>query len=117
MGEVIANDNTSNPAIVDIGAGDKGFESSRCAPWTQDMSAITSDPNAPFDDGTYLVGTDISAGTWRAANPSDCYWARLSNFGGSTNSVIANNNGVGIVTISGDDVGFQSSRCGGWTKE
>ena len=117
MTETIANDITSGPAIVDIGAGDKGFTTSHCAPWTQDMSAITSSPTASFDSGTFLVGTDISPGTWMAANPKDCFWARLSSFGGGMSGTITNDIGTGIVTIASDDVGFQSNHCGGWTKE
>jgi len=32
---IIANDNTDNPAIVQIGTSDKGFMSTRCGTWTK----------------------------------------------------------------------------------
>lgn len=116
MGDIHANENSNGPTIVDITTGDTAFQSRGCAPWTTDLSAITANPSAPFRDGTYLVGTDISAGTWRANNPGDCYWARLSGFGGGVNGVLANDNGSGVVTILPGDVGFKSERCGTWTK-
>lgn len=115
--EMISNDITGGPAVVDIGPGDKGFTSEHCSPWTQNLLAITSSLDAPIQDGTYLVGTDVSPGTWKAANPADCFWSRLKSFGGGTSGTITNDIGSGIVTISKSDVGFQSSKCGGWIKQ
>lgn len=120
LGEIIANDNASGPAVVAIGASDKAFNSSRCAKWTQDLSAITKSPTDPFKgDGTYIVGVDIAPGTWRADNPDDrCYWERMSGFGGAgVGEIIANDNvkGSAIVAIAAADKGFKSSHCGTWT--
>ena len=73
-------------------------------------------PLAEFGDGFFRVGIDILPGTYRTTDASRCYWARLSNFGG-TSDIIANENisaGPAIVTISPTDVGFESSRCGTW---
>ena len=117
--EIIANNNTDDPEIVTIAATDRGFDSTRCALWTNDLSPITSSPSAPFGGGTLIVGTDISAGTWRAPVSRGCYWARLSGFGGrGIDEIIANDNtdNGALVTISGTDKGFTSSRCGTWTK-
>lgn len=116
LADVNANENERGPAIVDISEGDRAFETRGCAPWTTDVSALRADPSAPFEDGTYLVGTDVAAGTWRSNSPEDCYWARLSGFGGGMGALTANDNGNGLVTISSDDVGFRTSRCGTWTK-
>jgi hypothetical protein len=115
---IIANDNTDGPAIVVIAPTDKGFQSSRCSTWTVDMSPITSSPTAPFKgDGTYIVSVDIAPGTWRSNSSDSCYWARLSGFAGvGVRQVLANNNGVGVVTILPTDKGFETSRCGTWTK-
>ena len=33
--DIIANDNATGSTIVQIGAGDKGFSSSRCGKWTK----------------------------------------------------------------------------------
>lgn len=116
MNELLANENESGPAIVTIGKADKGFESQRCGLWVPGLSAITESPTAPFGDGTYVVGTDIAPGTWRADSPDDCYWARLRGFSGGMRDLIANENGRGIVTIAASDKGFRSERCGTWTK-
>ncbi len=35
LGDIIANDNTDNPAIVTIASDDKGFQSSNCGTWTR----------------------------------------------------------------------------------
>jgi outer membrane murein-binding lipoprotein Lpp len=116
--DILANSNTDGPSVVTIGPADKGFTSSRCATWTRDLSPITTDPNAPFGIGTYIVGTDIAPGTWRSDGTGSCYWARLSGFSGTTPDIRANGNVSGsfIVTISPTDKGFTSSRCGMWTK-
>lgn len=77
----------------------------------------TATPKVAFSDGTYRVGPDILAGTYREITASSsCYWARLSGFGGTFSEIIANGFGVSIVTIAPADAGFQSSDCGAWTK-
>lgn len=118
LGEILANENTNGPAIVTIAASDAGFNSTRCGRWTQDLSAIT-DPNGPIPgDGTFIVGVDMSPGTWSNSGGTSCYWARLSGFSGTLSHIIANANesGTAIVTIGAADKGFTSSRCGTWTK-
>ncbi len=64
------------------------------------------------------MGTDIAPGKYRTAGGSGCYWARLKNFTGTTDGIIANDNVTGstIVTIASTDKGFTSSDCGTWTK-
>ncbi|GAB3650369.1 hypothetical protein GCM10027591_07730 [Zhihengliuella somnathii] len=70
--------------------------------------------------GTWTVGTDIAAGTYRADEPvgSDCYWA-IYRSGSNSRDIIANDipgGGRPSVTISeGQD--FNSSRCGSWSKQ
>lgn len=115
---IIANDNAVGPTIVTIAPTDKGFNSVRCATWTQDLSPITSNPNAAFGDGTFLVNKDIAPGRWRSTGGTSCYWARLNGFGGVLDNIIANENekGSAIVEISGGDIGFTSTKCGTWTK-
>jgi hypothetical protein len=118
FGDIITNDNTDGPAVVTIAASDKGFQSSGCGTWTTDLSAIVS-PGSPLPDGTYIVGTDLTAGTFRSAASQGCYWARVRGFGGTNDQIIANDNtdAGAIVTISASDKGFTSSSCGPWTKQ
>lgn len=119
LDEVIANDFTNGYSVVTIGANDVGFESSRCGTWTRDLSPVTASPTAPITaNGTYIVGVDVAPGRWQATNTDGCYWARLSGFSGRLSDVIANGfvSGAVVVDIAPGDVGFETSRCGTWTK-
>lgn len=117
ISDIIANENTDDPAIVTIARGDKGFESRNCGTWTKDLSRITSSKTS-FGDGTYFVGTDIEPGTYKSSGQPNCYYARLRGFGGNTDDIISNENTdtAAIVTIAPGDKGFSSTRCGTWKK-
>jgi hypothetical protein len=115
---IIANNNTDNPAIITIYKTDVGFTSSNCGTWTADLSQITSS-KTQFDDGMYIVGVDITPGTYKNDPGNDtCYWERMSNFGNDLYGIIANDNPTAqaIVTIRSTDKGFFSERCGTWHK-
>ena len=71
-------------------------------------------------DGTWVVGVDIEAGSYKANSSvgSSCYWAILAS--GTNGDDIINNDipggGLPSVTLAaGQD--FKSSRCGSWTKQ
>jgi hypothetical protein len=115
--EIISNDNTDAPAIITIEPGDAGFQSRRCGTWTQDLSPITTSTTS-FEDGTYFVGSDIEPGTYRNSGGSSCYHVRLAGFGGGMEGLIANEftDAPSIVTIEPTDAGFQSKKCGTWTR-
>lgn len=78
-------------------------------------------PRVTFDDGTWIVGTDIAPGTYRSLGPIgdvSCYWKRMSGFSGHYTDTIASDidsGGPAVVTIDPTDAGFQSSGCGVWT--
>ena len=116
LSEIISNENTDNPAVVTIAATDKGFKSNRCGTWTQDLSQITISKTT-FEDGTYIVGTDIQPGTYKSSGQGSCYYSRLAGFGGDLGDIIANENTdtAAVVTIAATDKGFKSNRCGTWT--
>jgi hypothetical protein len=118
MGEVIANNVTSSPDVVTVSSTDVDLSTERCGVWTADLSPITTSSAAPFGAGKFIVGTDIAPGTWRNSDSSgDCYWERLSGFGGTFGDIITNGLGSSqIVTIAPGDAGFASSGCGTWTK-
>jgi len=115
--EILANDNTSDPAVVTILETDAGFESKRCGTWTQDLSPVTQSTTS-FEDGAYIVGTDIEPGTYRSSGGSGCYFSRLSGFTHDLGTILANNvtDEPAIVEIAPTDAGFESKRCGTWTK-
>lgn len=78
-----------------------------------------SPPSGPgaFGAGTWRVGVDIAAGTYRNTDSSGgCYWERLSGFSGETSDIITNDItfSPAIVTIEPTDVGFHSEDCGNW---
>ncbi|MEU4197303.1 hypothetical protein AB0E69_35765 [Kribbella sp. NPDC026611] len=83
---------------------------------------VTARPPTPaaaiHGDGTYEVGVDIKAGDYKAAGGAGCYWARLKSLDGGTDAIITNNlsNGPQTVTVKTTDKGFETARCGPWTK-
>jgi hypothetical protein len=114
--DIIANDFSSGYQVVTIKATDKGFNSNRCGRWSNNLSQVTRS-KTKFGQGTLIVGTDIQPGTYQSSKGGSCYWARLSNFTGVLSAIIANHFGSkGLVTIRSSDKGFQSHRCGTWTK-
>jgi hypothetical protein len=119
LSDIIANDFSSGYQVVTIKSTDKGFSSSRCGKWSSNLSRVTSSYTS-FGQGTFIVGTDMAPGTYRSSLHDSCYWARLSGFGGTLNEIKANDfltgGGHAIVSIKSTDRGFQSSRCGTWTK-
>ena len=75
------------------------------------------DSGDTFGDGTWMVGEDIKAGTYRTkGDPDGCYWARLSGTSGEFTDLIANGNPTGptTVTISATDVAFETRGCAAW---
>jgi hypothetical protein len=115
--QVIASGIGSGPRVVTVGKRDESFRSTGCGRWTSDLSRVTEDRTV-FGDGTFLVGEDVAAGTYRSSGSGTCSWSRLSGFGGSADEVTASAVGVGPqeVVIRGSDEGFASSGCGGWTR-
>ncbi|MCY4535530.1 MAG: tetratricopeptide repeat protein [Bryobacterales bacterium] len=75
---------------------------------------------ASFGVGKFLVGVDISPGTYRSTPAgSGCYWARLSGLGGTLEDVIANDlvsTGPTLVEIAASDYAFESSGCTDWKR-
>ncbi len=117
--EIIVNQFTSDVDVVTVAAGDRAFNSSGCAQWTSDLSAISLGQTQPFGAGTYIVGVDVAPGTWRAAGATPaCYWQRTAGFSHEFADVLANEvgNTAPVVTIGPTDKGFASTACGTWTR-
>ncbi|WP_369744482.1 PASTA domain-containing protein [Paenarthrobacter sp. AMU7] len=93
-------------------------------------AALTVCPDAPHaailqaeitavkvSDGAKIVGQTMEPGTWKTKpGAKDCYWSRTTGGG----DIIDNNfvgfapDGVTVTVYAGE--GFESSRCGTWTK-
>jgi hypothetical protein len=67
--------------------------------------------NTIAGEGTFVVGTDIRPGTYRAAAQEGCYWARLSSL--DTSDIIDNDNANGLVVVQilPSDKAFTTNRC------
>jgi hypothetical protein len=117
LDSIIANENASGPSVVTIEPTDGGFDTSGCGEWTADLRRIT-ESRTSFGEGTYIVRVDVGPGSYRSEGGEGCYWARLRNFSGELNGIIANDNATGaaIVEIAAGDRGFTSSGCGTWSR-
>ena len=70
-------------------------------------------------DGTWQVGKDFAAGTYRADAGGGCYWARLRTPHGSDSidDIIDNGVGGGSQTVQlNDGEWFETAGCGEWQK-
>jgi PASTA domain-containing protein len=117
LDEIIANEITDFPTVATIDRADEGFSSSDCGSWSSDLSRVSASMTT-IDQGMWIVGTDVSAGSYRTTGGDSCYWERLRGFGGELNDVIANDlpSGSAIVTISTNDAGFSTNGCGPWNR-
>ncbi len=122
FGEVLANEFVGFDAgqwIVDILGSDRAFKTdSDCGTWFQSQRRGLQ---ADITPGMWLVGSQITPGTYRANAASSCYWERLRHFQGNLNGIIANDfaNSAGqqLVQIRASDAGFHADDdCGAWTR-
>ena len=116
---IIANGSSiGGPIIIRIEKSDRGVSADGCGDWSDDIETPITQSRTAFSDGTYIVGVDISPGTYRVDADNGCYWERLRDFSGDFNSIIANDNtkGATIVKVAAADAGFSSQRCGDWRK-
>ena len=80
----------------------------------------TSMPRTTFGAGTWLVNEEIEPGRYFTNPSSGCYWERLSDTGGASSDILANefigfDSGQEIVDISSSDYAFKpDSECGTW---
>jgi hypothetical protein len=72
-----------------------------------------------FSDGTWLVGSEVRPGTYRATAEGTCSWARLGEPLAGLEQVIGSGSGAGsvLVTVGKRDMAFRSTGCGRWTSD
>lgn len=70
------------------------------------------------DDGSYVVGEEISSGTWETTDSvSDCYWERSRPNGDTiANDFITSASGRVTVKVSDSDGSFTTEGCGSWER-
>lgn len=117
LDSIIANENAAGPTVVTIPTNAKTFQTNGCGPWVKGTPTFVTSKTS-IGEGTWAVGANVAPGTYKAPGGSGCYWARLRNFVGGIDSIIANDNASGqvVVTIAATDKGFQQHGCGTFKK-
>ncbi len=121
LADVIANDfvSAADQIIVDVKATDLAFEpDADCGTWSL---APLFGLRSSISQGTWIVTSQVPAGTYTANAAAGCYWERLSSFDGTLSAIIKNDfestAGLQTVTISPSDIGFGTTKsCGPWTR-
>ena len=116
-GDVLARDDASGQAIVEIVATDVAFASTGCGRWELFVAPPSSTDS--FGDGDHAVNTEIRPGRYRSDGGSPCSWERSTNFRGEGEGAIiadGRDDGGAVVVIASTDVRFSSSGCGDWRR-
>lgn len=123
FGEIVANEFIGHDAgqeVVDIVATDVGFSTDAdCGTWFDSQRGGGSP--STIAPGNWVVGSQVTPGTYSATVGAGCYWERLRDFTGNFTGIIANDfvptAGPQTVSINASDVGFQTDGdCGTWTR-
>ena len=101
---------------------DTAFRStSECGEWRTEPRTVARQEG--IHPGTWLVGTQVLPGTYRANARRLCYWARLAGFGANQEDIVEDGlveaaAGAELtVTIEDSDAGFYTDDdCGPWTR-
>lgn len=93
---IIANDNSMGQFYVEVLPSDRAF-STDCEMFPIESVPAPEQLFTEIGPGTYIVGRDIGAGTWRgqADEGTTCYWERLACVQGTFNCIITNDNSTG----------------------
>jgi hypothetical protein len=114
MDELIANDNAVGLFYVEVLEGDEAFETA-CEVAPIDQIPSRDSYLTSFPAGTYLVGRDISPGTYVGEAGTDmldsCYWARLGGVSGDMAELLGNDNALGLfyVEVLESDYAFRAA--------
>lgn len=100
--------NASAPASVSPSTSKPAAPPAAAAP----SSTKPAGPLRTVSDGTYKVGTDMEAGTYRSEGSKLCFWQRMKDASGEIDAVIANHIGDGpqVVTVKAGEY-FEVNRC------
>ncbi|MEU3605705.1 hypothetical protein AB0E83_09665 [Streptomyces sp. NPDC035033] len=120
---ILANDNVTGTAYVEIKASDKLFTSTSCGTWEAVDPKAAGTPSGTTlkgSGGMFKVGVDVAPGTYKSTGNQDaeCYWERTKDASHSTDSILANDNvtGTAVVKITAKDGYFKTAGCGDWVK-
>ncbi|SHG41911.1 hypothetical protein [Geodermatophilus nigrescens] len=105
-------------AYVEVLPTDVAFSTDDCGRWTP-ADFAGPDVSTAFQDGTFMVGSDVQAGTYRSTGGSTCSWQRLSDLTGELDAIIASDyfvDGQAYVEVLPTDVAFRTDDCGTWSR-
>jgi hypothetical protein len=109
--DILANENAVGLYYVEVLGGDIALQTA-CELLPIEQVAARAEFLTELPPGTYIVGRDIEAGTYRGEAGDDildaCYWARLSNVSGD-DDILANDNANGqyFVEVLATDFALQ----------
>lgn len=123
---VVAASCASMLSALDTGSDSNGVQSSepktKSSPTSKGEEKDSEEIGTSFKDGTYLVGTDIAAGSYKTEGDSDfgvgCYWERAKDDSSEFGSIISNDyaDGPSRVTIKTGEYFKASGGCT-WVKQ
>ena len=112
LSDLIANDNAIGQFYVEVLETDAYFEV-KCSVIPIDAWPEPDRELSKITPGTYLVGRDISPGTYRGEAGTSlldsCYWSRLSGVTGDISDLIANDNPIGFYFVTVQDSDYALS--------
>ena len=76
----------------------------------------TPPPVHQFSDGTYRIGPDVPAGTYKTKGGSDCYYAILNSLDNTDIAQNDNFSGPNVVQLSSNNAAFEVSGGCTWSK-
>jgi hypothetical protein len=107
------------PAVIDILGTDAVVAASGCGTFSMLPPATTSTPPpaTSVGEGTWIVGTDLTPGSWSTAGGPSCTWTRVRDFLGTPESVIEQGaaTSVAVVGLDASDAGLVTQGCT-WTR-
>ena len=103
---ILANDNSVGQYYIQVNGTDYALQTDCELLLLSSLPKPSVQMPTKINPGIYLVGIDIQPGTYEGqAGKDTCYWARLSDVGGTTNSIITNDNSKGqfYIQVSPND--------------
>lgn len=108
VGLIIVLVAVSSPSTYRPPVGPSATETGTSVPSATQPPPVQQRPSQGLKNGTYEVGVDAKAGTYKTSGPDAsetypyCYWQRSGDASGSISSIIANGStgGPGIVKVN-----------------
>lgn len=109
----------NGPQYLQVFPADSRITSEGCQLWVAAPDNQSARPEgAPYPDGMWRVGVDISTGRYRSAGSTTCEWRKLSNAGHDSAAIISQGTIASGTTfeleVTADTAFFWTRGCMGW---